>query len=51
MNQYTYLTLITIWDFVAQWLEGLTGDQKVTGSIPVRGSESFSERIAWERAY
>ena len=29
----------------------LTGDQKVTGSIPVRDSESFSERTAWERAY
>ena len=39
------------WVFVAQWLERLTGDQKVMGSIPIRDSESFSERTAWERAY
>ena len=26
---------------VAQWLEHLTGDQKVAGSIPVWGSETF----------
>ena len=28
---------------IAQWLERLTGDQKVAGSIPVLGSEIFSE--------
>ena len=27
----------------AQWLERLTGDQKVVGSIPVWGLEIFSE--------
>ena len=27
---------------VAQWLECLTGDQKVAGPIPVWGSEIFS---------
>ena len=27
---------------VAQWLERLTGDQKVAGSIPIWGSETFS---------
>ena len=27
---------------IAQWLEHLTGDQKVAGSIPVWGSEIFS---------
>ena len=26
---------------VVQWLDYLTGDQKVTGSIPVRDSEVF----------
>ena len=30
-----------IWVLVAQWLERLTGDQKVAGSIPVWGSETF----------
>ena len=30
-----------IWVLVAQWLERLTGDQKVAGSIPVCGSETF----------
>ena len=32
-----------IWVLVAQWLERLTRDQKVTGSIPVLDSETFSE--------
>ena len=31
----------TIWVLVAQWLERLTGDQKVAGSIPVWGWETF----------
>ena len=33
--------LSAIWVLVAQWLERLTGDQKVAGSIPVWGSEAF----------
>ena len=33
--------LSAIWVLVAQWLERLTGDQKVAGSIPVCGSETF----------
>ena len=33
--------LSAIWILVAQWLERLTGDQKVAGSIPVWGSETF----------
>ena len=31
---------------VAQWLEHLTSNQKVMGSIPIRDSKSFSEKIA-----
>ena len=33
--------LSAIWVLVAQWLERLTGDQKVAGSIPVWNSETF----------
>ena len=33
--------LSAIWVLVAQWLERLTGDQKVAGSIRVWGSETF----------
>ena len=33
--------LSAIWVLIAQWLERLTGDQKVAGSIPVWGSETF----------
>ena len=33
--------LSAIWVLVAQWLERLTGDQKVAGSIPVWASETF----------
>ena len=36
----TYRGLLpTIWVLVAQWLERLTGDKNVPGSIPVWGSE------------
>ena len=36
--------LVDIYDFMhMQWLEHLTGDQKVIGSIPVRDSERFSD--------
>ena len=38
----TYRGLLSaIWVLVAQWLERLTGDQKVAGSIPVWDSETF----------
>ena len=38
----TYRGLLSaIWVLVAQWLERLTGDQKVAGPIPVWGSETF----------
>ena len=38
----TYRGLLSaIWVLVAQWLERLTRDQKVAGSIPVWGSETF----------
>ena len=38
----TYRDLLSaIWVLLAQWLERLTGDQKVAGSIPVWGSETF----------
>ena len=38
----TYRVLLSaIWVLVAQWLQRLTGDQKVAGSIPVCGSETF----------
>ena len=30
-----------VWFLAAQWSERLTGDQKVAGSIPVWGSETF----------
>ena len=33
--------LSAIWVLVAQWLEHLTSDQKVAGSIPIWGSETF----------
>ena len=33
---------------VAQWLERLTGDQKVAGSIPVWSSETFSFALKLE---
>ena len=33
--------LSAIWVLVARWLERLIGDQKVAGSIPVWGSETF----------
>ena len=33
--------LSAIWVLVVQWLEHLTRDQKVAGSIPVWGSETF----------
>ena len=36
-----YHKLSAIWVLVAQWLEHLTGDQKVAGSIPVWVSEAF----------
>ena len=37
-NRGTYRGLLSaIWVLVAQWLERLTGDQKVAGSIPVLG--------------
>ena len=37
----TYRGLLSaIWVLVAQWLERLTGDQKIAGSIPVWGSET-----------
>ena len=35
--------LSAIWVLLAQWLEHLTGDQKIAGSILVWGSETFSE--------
>ena len=34
----------SMWVHVAQWLEHLTGDQRDTGSIPVRDSESISKQ-------
>ena len=38
-----------IWVLVAQWLEHLTGDQKVAGSVPVWDLETFfwDECSAW----
>ena len=38
----THCSLLSvIWVLVARWLERLTKDQKVAGSIPVWGSETF----------
>ena len=36
---------LAVWVLVAHWLECLTGHQKVTGSIPVWGSETVFLRI------
>ena len=37
--------MLTIWVLVAQWLERLTGDQKVVGTIPVWGLEIVFLRL------
>ena len=48
VRRSTHRSLLSaIWVLVAQWLERLTGDQKVAGSIPVWDSETWVCDKAW----